>query len=213
MKLAVCIPSRGLIHSRTIEAVLNQSTTVPDETKLFFAHGLPIPDCFNNLIEQARDWGATHVWFVEEDNVPNHHTLAQLIHAIRGEKADVAVSDYPLLGGVSAVNDYNGIKVVGTGCMLVPMKVLEAVGLFKAVGHWVREGKLVPFKEYGPADNERIYGQHDIYFSKQLQDKGYTIKVVDTIGHLKIRNWGKQGVNSGAHDIYDLTEELPNGSS
>jgi hypothetical protein len=44
MKVAVIIPSRGLMFSKTAEEIVRNTQGVPHQK--FFAHKLPIPDCF-----------------------------------------------------------------------------------------------------------------------------------------------------------------------
>lgn len=70
MKIGVILPSRGLIFSRTAEEILNNLKKVPH--KIYFAHKRPIPECFNEPLEEAlADKDITHIWFVEDDMVLN----------------------------------------------------------------------------------------------------------------------------------------------
>lgn len=71
MELAVALPTRGLIHSRTIEAVIQaiEHRGIREYT-LVLTHDLPIPDSHETVCKQALATGAEFIWLVEEDVVP-----------------------------------------------------------------------------------------------------------------------------------------------
>ena len=79
MKFAVCIPSRGTIHSRTIETVMANVADAERAGHVFcglvLTHDLPIPDCDEVVAQRGMDSGADALWFVEEDVVPPDHAL------------------------------------------------------------------------------------------------------------------------------------------
>ena len=49
--IAVILPSRGLIFSRTADEILQNLKDIPH--KIYFSHRKPIPDCFNEPVEEA----------------------------------------------------------------------------------------------------------------------------------------------------------------
>ena len=51
VKVAVILPSRGLMFSKTAEEIINNVKGVPH--KFFFSHKRPIPECFEIPTEEA----------------------------------------------------------------------------------------------------------------------------------------------------------------
>jgi hypothetical protein len=91
MKVAIILPSRGLMFSRTAEEVLANHKSVP--SRLFFAHKRPIPDCFEiPTLEALADEDITHLWYVEDDMALPPNILRTMLDA--NEMAVTA--DYPV---------------------------------------------------------------------------------------------------------------------
>ena len=67
-KLAVIVPSRGLMFSETLEELLNELEGFNYE--IFWAHERPLPECFNEPTEEAlKDPEVFAVLFVEDDMI------------------------------------------------------------------------------------------------------------------------------------------------
>lgn len=196
-KIAIIIPSRGLIHSRTVEAVFNNLEGF--DCRVFVSHDLPIPDCFNVLVGEAKQWGAKYVWFVEEDTVPPPDTLFSLLTA----PGDVKAYDYPIDTAGTPVTSYTAsgeVLFTGMGCMLVPMAVLDKTGLFRSdLCYSLKGGQLTLEPDW-----TRGYGGQDVHFGVRLKEEGFTTTIVGQADHLRVRNLGQPDTNHGAHDIYAL---------
>jgi hypothetical protein len=62
IKVAVIIPSRGLMFSKTAEEIVRNTQGLPHQK--FFSHKLPIPDCFEwPTIKALKDPDITHFWY------------------------------------------------------------------------------------------------------------------------------------------------------
>lgn len=201
MKIAVVLPSRGLIFSRTAEEVLQNLKGIPH--KIFFSHRRPIPSCFEEPTQAAlSDPSFTHLWFIEDDMVLPPDTLKKLLDT----NANAVTMDYPVTkdGRGSVFYDQGGSVVFcGTGCLLVKRKVFDNLKqpFFTDKVRWTMLNygeaiKLVGI--YGATG----YGTHDITFSIKLWNAGIMIKVVKgKLAQRKLVALGKSGSNNGAHNI------------
>lgn len=199
--VAVILPSRGLIFSKTAEEVLNNLKDIPH--KIFFSHKKPIPDCFEDPTKEALQTpGITHLWFVEDDMVLPPDTLKKLLNT----NANAVTMDYPVTkdGNGSVFYDQGGTVVFcGTGCLLVKRRVFDSIKqpFFTDKIRWTmlnygEQVKLVG--SYGEAG----YGTHDITFSLKLWNTGVMIKVVrGKLAQRKLVALGKAGSNNGQHNI------------
>jgi len=196
MRLAILLPSRGLVFSETIEEVLRE--VAPLSHEFFFAHCRPIPEAFNEPMDKILQGDFTHVWIVEEDMVLPKGILQELLDL----QAPIATMDYPAVEGVMCVKrDSKGeVEYTGTGCLLIERGVLELVDkpIFDTSHIWDTSGKYLGKRD----PREKIYGQHDIYFFNQIKKLGIPVKVSKTIGHQrKIVEYGQKEVNDGFHRI------------
>jgi hypothetical protein len=205
MKIALIIPSRGLIHSRTVESILANAKYGGFDCDWYMAHGLPIPDCFNLPTEQALKGKYDYLWFVEEDMLIPKVTLKRMVE----KDSDVVSVDYadrrtgePFLKR----NKQGEVVYTGVGCMLVKWGVFADIkspyfrtGLFEEQP----DGNI---KEVELKKPRETYGTQDVYFCKSLRDAGYKIDILENtnIGHLQIDGWGKDGLNNGTHDIHPV---------
>lgn len=196
MRIAVLLPSRGLIFSETIEEVLRE--VAPFDYQLFFSHAKPIPQCFNDPINEILEGNFTHVWIVEEDMVLSKGILQELIDL----NMPIATSDYPPVEGKKCVEyDSNGkVLYTGTGCLLIKTEVFEDMErpIFKTDTIYTPEGKLIGKRD----PREKIYGQHDVHFFLQVRERGIPIGVTKNECHQrKIVEYGAKEVNDGFHKI------------
>lgn len=179
MSLAVVLPSRGLVFSRTIDEILRELRTV-GSARIFFAHSLPIPDCFNEPCYDALDWGASKIWIVEEDMYLPSGILWEMLTEM-SEGHPIVAADYPVLPGVMAVSrDENGVVMTaGTGCMLADAYELKSMLPFDVGWQYVRYGdKLI--RERTPSTDPTVYGQHDVDFSMRRYMMGKPIHITPT---------------------------------
>lgn len=206
-KLAVVLPSRGLMFSETLEELLNELADFDYE--IFWAHGKPLPQCFNDPTEEAlADPDVYGVLFVEDDVIIPKGMLKDMFSA----KWPVVAMDYPFQqdGDSTVLHDPEGMAYwTGTGFMLVARGVLE--NLEKPI--WRTDTTFDPFIDkdtihFWPRKLDKIhYGLHDLRFGLLLYSAGMPILPMErTGGQRKLRALGETHSNNGAHDIYELTE-------
>lgn len=202
VKVAVILPSRGLIFSRTAEEILNNLKGIPH--KFFFSHRKPIPECFEEPVNRAlQDKSITHLWIVEEDMVLPPDTLSKLL----AEDVNVITCDYPVTkdGKGSVFYDAGGSVVFcGTGCLLIKREVFDSIKApyFTDKVRWTLLNYGESIKLVGREVEEKGYGLHDITFSIKLWKTGVLIRVLPVkLGQRKLVSLGKVGTNNGAHNI------------
>lgn len=202
MKIAIILPSRGLMFSQTADEILQNVKDVPH--KFFFSHRQPIPECFEKPAETALlDKSVTHLWFVEDDMILSPDTLNSLLEA---DKA-VITADYPINkeGRGSVFRVKNQVVFCGTGCLLVKRAVFDELKApyFEVNTRW-------NIKNYGDflkmtaSKNSNLegYGLHDVNFGMKLYAKNIPIHAIDRVlGQRKLIALGKAGSNNGAHQI------------
>jgi hypothetical protein len=213
MNLAICIASRGLVHSRTIESVLKNIYGAKFATKFFFTHDLPIPDAQNKLVEDALEWGADYLWFVEEDMLIPLSTFQKFFPM----KSLVMAVDYPVgEKKYSCIARKQGeILWTGIGCTLFKSEVFEIIP-----PPWFEADKTVRITNEDPFEyviDENVpykYGGHDILFGLKCKEKGVVITQLEgiTAGHIKPKSSGKSGYNDGIHEfeVWDKIENFQN---
>lgn len=207
MRLAVVLPSRGLLFSESFEELLRELK--PFDYKIYFAHGKPIPDCFNIPIERAlEDERVTHILFAEDDMMLPKGILKKMIE---GDWLACAL-DYPFKndGEATILHDPAGFALYsGTGFLLVNRLLLDRMPkpIMRTDLAWdlrIEKGVLYMW----PRDVSKIktYGLHDINFGLTLWTNGYPIVPVAPAGQRKLLALGLPGTNNGAHLIKELTQ-------
>lgn len=203
IKVGVVLPSRGLMFSQTAEEILNNLKGL--HHKIFFAHGLPIPKCFEQPVRRAlADKDITHIFFVEDDMVLPPDVLRKMLD----EDVNAIACDYPgTKDGKGTVMYDKGGRVVftGTGCLLVKRSVFDNLKkpFFTDKVRWsvLNYGesiKLIASKN----DTKDGYGLHDVTFSIKLWNAGIIIKILPVkLAQRKLISLGKAGSNNGAHKI------------
>lgn len=200
--IGVILPSRGLIFSQTADEILQNLRGIPH--KFFFAHKLPIPDCFEKPTQRALDDDSiTHLWFVEDDMKLPPDTLKKLLDA---DKAVVTI-DYPVNkdGRGSIFKIDKQVIFCGTGCLLVKREVFDELRkpYFRTDMRW-------NIKNYGDFYKMTVsrdtnldgYGLHDVNFCMNLYHLGIPIHATPgKLGQRKLVALGKAGTNEGAHNI------------
>ena len=212
---AVVTPSRGLVHSRTIAAVMSNVAQVGQEFRgWYLTHDLPIPDCDERGTELGLATGADFLWFVEEDVIPPVGALAASFRLLAGEGFDVAAVDYPVgsvqdAWGCLVRNAQGEILWCGLGSTLIRREIFERLPRpwFTTDYAFVRTGSdWVPRPH--AQEPEKRYGQQDIAFCFALRAAGFRIGQVEgmTAHHAKLETLGAQGTNHGCHTISIRTE-------
>lgn len=208
MKLAVVLPSRGLVYSKTVEELYSELESIEGSFRVFWSHGRPIPDCFTIPTEQALKGDYDYVLYVEEDMVlPKgilNKMLAKVKHAIACE--------YPVSGGKGGTVMYDQFgKAIFTGCglLLVDTKLLRA--LPKPI--WRTDVRWKPYVDNSmihftlTTDDSRHYGQQDVAFGTRLYANNLPIEIMDeTIGQREMVKRGAKGENDGFHEVVDRME-------
>lgn len=206
-KIAVVLPSRGLLFSQSFEELLRELK--PFRHKIFFAHQRPLPDAFNEPLEKAlEDPSFTHVLLVEDDMALPKGILKQMMDL----RVHATALDYPFNedGEATTLHDPEGKALyTGTGFVLLERWVLDAMPkpIFTIDTAWDCriKGKTLCF---WPRDvsNIKTYGLHDVNFGLTLWSNGLAIIPAAPAGQRKLVSLGKAGTNQGAHQIKTLTK-------
>jgi len=186
--IAVILPSRGLIHSRTIECVLENLTETARGYDLYFSHDLSIPECFNTPIERAlkgkNSKFYSYIWFVEEDMYFDKYTLSRMIEM---DRAVVSCDYADKKTGKGFAYFHNGeVVFTGMGCFLIRREVLKKLKepYFKKVLAEIQEDGSLKLRA-GGAKNQ--YGTHDVYFCLSLSKAGFKINLTKAkVAHLRL---------------------------
>ncbi len=214
MRIAVILPSRGLMMSQTADELLQNLQGY--DYDIYFAHGLPIPLCFERPLRRAlkssEDY--THIWFVEDDMKLPESTLESMLVADK----DIVAMDYPVSREGQGSVFYNAegeVIFTGTGCLLVKREVFDALDkpYFRTDIRWnaVNYGDFIRMTA-SSITNPTLegYGLHDTNFGIKLREAGYSTFIAGTIGQRKLISLGEAGTNEGAHDIEEWQEVKPN---
>lgn len=205
-KLAVVLPSRGLMYSETLEELLRELEGFNYE--IFWAHGKSLPKCFNDPTEEAlKDPDVYAVLFCEDDMI----IPRGMLQAMFAQKYPVVAMDYPFQqdGDSTVLHDPQGFAYwTGTGFLLVAREVLE--NLEKPI--WRTDRTFDPFIDedtihFWPRKLTEVhYGLHDLNFGMVLYSSGMPILPMErTGGQRKLVKLGEKHTNNGAHDIKEIT--------
>lgn len=208
MKVAIVLPSRGLMFSRTAEEILNNVKGIPH--KFFFAHRLSLPECFETpTIRALEDPEITHLWFVEEDMILPPNTLQSMLDMdVAAVTADYPTTDY---GGGAVFKVKDRIIFCGTGCTLVKREVFDELTppYFRTDICWnvKNYGDYIKIIAVPRGKSHEGYGLHDVNFCMNLYRLDIPIHDVGfTVGQRKLKALGKAGTNDGAHQIEQWTK-------
>jgi hypothetical protein len=206
-KLAVVLPSRGLMFSETLEELLNELEGF--EYEIFWAHEKSLPECFNEPTERALADPTVFAVLVCEDDMIIPKGILKMMFA---ENYPVVALDYPFQqnGDATTLHDPKGYAYwTGTGFMLIARQILENIP--KPI--WSTKRTFDPFIDkdtlhFWPRTLEKVhYGLHDLNFGLVLYSAGVPIRPMSTTaGQRKLVKLGDQHSNNGAHEIMLLTE-------
>lgn len=193
--ISVILPTRGFVYTEVENAIEKNLNKL--DYKIFRSFTLPIPDCQNELVEQALSEHISHILFIEEDVVIPDGGFEKLITA----NADIACIDYGVEGwGCVTKNQQGEILWCGLGCTLVNRYVFD-----KLDKPYFRSDIELRLNDWqwvkSPPDK---YGGQDIYFCMKAREKGFKIVQVEgEAKHLKLESLGVSGINNGLHKIVE----------
>lgn len=198
--VAIITPSRGLIFAEVIEYIEAVRSTYPN-IALFASHNYPIPDCFNNLTEQAyNNPKFQYFWFIEEDTVPPALTLDKFFVAM--QEFDMAACDYGFNGGWNTVvrsEVTQEILFSGFGCTFMKRKIFDVMPK-----PWFKADRAfnISNMQWYAIDPHRAYGMYDIDWGSRIREKGFKIGQIEgECRHLQLNQLGQKEVNNGLHII------------
>ncbi len=178
MTIAVCIPSRGLMHSRTMEDVLQNTYKRGAAVKFFFSHGRPQPDAQNYITEEALKERVDYLWFIDDDMMLPPRILDEMIDL----NADVVVTHYPCTRqGSDALHIRDGVfESAGMGCVLVKRAIFDNLErpYFRADTTYVWDTDHL--QPYPAKEDKQYHGLHDVDFFQRLLKAGITPAVTGT---------------------------------
>lgn len=206
-KLAVIVPSRGLMFSETLEELLDELDGLNYE--IYWAHEKSLPECFNEPTERAlADPDVYALLFCEDDMMIPSGILDKMF----AQNYPVVALDYPFQqnGDSTVLHDPKGYAYwTGTGFMLVAKQVL--LNMEKPI--WRTNMTFDPFIDkdtihFWPRKLTKIfYGLHDLRFGLVLYSAGLPVlPMSQTAGQRKLAKLGEPKTNNGAHEINELTE-------
>lgn len=206
-KLAVIVPSRGLMFSETLEELLGELEGI--EHEIYWAHEKSLPECFNEPTERAMaDPDVYALLFCEDDMIIPEGILRDMFSM----DYPVVALDYPFQqnGDSTCLHDPLGYAYwTGTGFLLVAKSVLE--NMEKPI--WRTNMTFDPFIDkdtihFWPRKLDKVYyGLHDLRFGLVLYSAGLPVMPLEiTAGQRKLRELGSIRTNNGAHVIDELTE-------
>jgi len=206
-KLAVIVPSRGLMFSETFEELLRELE--PFDYEIFWSHEKPLPQCFNDPTEVAlADPEVFAILICEDDMIIPKGMLKRMFEV----KYPVVAMDYPFRqdGDSTILHDPVGLAYwTGTGFILISRDVLDR--MHKPI--WRTDQTFDPFVDkdtihFWPRKlTKTFYGLHDLNFGLTLYSAGLPIHAMSqTGGQRKLVRLGTRHTNDGAHDIAELTE-------
>ncbi len=197
MKIAVVLPTRGIVLTEVLNALLEELSSY--DYKIYMSWNLGIPDGHNTLTKQAIMDGYDYILFIEEDNVIPKGSLKEMLEL----DGDIVPVDYGV-SGWSCITKYKGEAMwCGLGCTLVKRNVFEALEY-----PYFRSDKLLLLNEWPEIKwidaGNQVYGGQDIYFCIKAREKGF--KITQASGesrHLLLDNFGKKETNTGCHRVID----------
>lgn len=205
MKLAVILPSRGLVFSETMEELLDNLRGLTYE--IYWSHGRPIPDCFEVPTQRAlQDPSFTHLLVVEEDMVIPKGAVRKMLDSLH----PVVAYDYPVGGsgtGCALYTDHDKAAFTGVGLYLIEMDIVRRMvfPIWRSDIAWNMKydnGKMV-LKGY---KRERGgYGQQDVALGLRLYSNGIQTHIIGITAQRTVTKEGAPGSNTGFHEIIEET--------
>ena len=197
MKIAVLLPSRGLVFLETIRSLFENLKDYKWE--LIPISGLPIPEAQNEAVKRAlRGLDNDIFLWIEEDMIVPEGMVKKMLEMNK----EVVCVDYPVAGGWSTIKKVNGeIQHCGLGCTLIKRKVFETIP-----EPWFETNKSIRAETGEILDIPMKYGGHDIYFGLKLKKYGFKIHQLEGVEceHLRCSDLNRRENNNGVYGIYKL---------
>jgi hypothetical protein len=198
----VCVCSRGLVHSRTIESIEANLKGMRDQWPVLFTHDLSIPDAQNDITDRALALNPKWLWFVEEDMVIPGDLLPDMLKLASDGCYDVVTADYNLANGTKSImrNKSGGVAYSGMGCLLIrPMVFRRLTKPYFCTNALYYNPTTA---EFDARPDSVSYGGQDINLYANLYKMGARVASVDReCLHLRVEGFGRPGVNDGAHKV------------
>lgn len=197
MNLKTVIPTRGLVHARTIESLRANGITDFEVIR-----GLPLPESHNEAVRRTLTDYLEWVLFIEDDIEIPPGTIERMIKV----QSPIVVVPYPMDNGYSTVCKKDGeVLWAGLGCTLIKQSVFRAVPApwFEIDHSWRIEEPFALTR----IENPNKYGGHDINFFMKCREYGFTASCLEGIEakHLRVKSLERQDrTQSGSYEVYEL---------
>ena len=196
MTIGVILPTRGLVFTETIIALLRELKGY--DYRVYMSYDKVIPDGHNELTKKALSEGVDYILLLEDDVVMPEGSLGRMLG-----KGDIVTIDYGV-NGWSCITTYKGeIMWCSTGLTLVKREVFEALEY-----PYFRSDKALLLNDWPEIKwinaGEQAYGGQDIYFGIKAREKSFKIIQADgEARHLKLESLGRPEINKGLHRVLD----------
>lgn len=229
MMVGICLPSRGLVYSKTMQGVINGMQALNKigiATQYFSSHDLPIPDAHNFCVEQAlQNPSIDRILMIEEDNFMFEDAFV----AVATQDSDMATLQYnDKNGSPHGIIHYNNAGEIlwgGVGATMIKRHVFETLGKpyfridtrYRIIKKHMAEGKMVVDYEeiekrqkWDEKTNDFItiadpykYGGLDVDFYTRARKAGFKIATLSNFRahHFDLVKLGQLHTNNGCHEI------------
>lgn len=226
--IAICVPSRGLIFSKTVESIIKgmqHLNSLGVATRYYTTHDMPIPDCHDFCVAQALQDGATKIIFIEEDM----YVFPEGYEALIGSGESITTLQYNDKNGsphgIVHYNESGEIIWAGLGATCIDAEVFKKLGspyfrtnvMYRNIKKTVVGGRsitdyveieprMVYNKETLKMEEKRDsykYGGQDIDFYTRARKLGYKVNLVEghKAHHFGLVQLGEPHLNNGCHVI------------
>lgn len=183
-RVGIAVPLVAL-KAKPLISLASALCTTNAQMSLLVTEGAYIPYNRILLVELAREWKCTHIFFMDHDQVFAEDTVTRLLaHDKDIVAAPYNMKQYPLQTTVILL-DKNGkrrnklpkkmftCEALGCGCMLVKMEVFDKIQF-----PW--------FQIYINPETRKLEMSEDVWFCNQARQAGYEIFCDPTIkvGHV-----------------------------
>lgn len=197
--IVAVIPTRGLVHARTLESLKENGIT-----DIEIVSGFPIPDSHNECVRRTLHEMREYVLFVEDDMVLPPHAVERMVKL---DKPIVAI-DYSLDNGYGcACKKGDEYLWCGLGCTLVKQILFR-----KIPAPWFETDHSYRIESESPlvltkTDIPSKYGGQDINFFMKCRNYGYTVTLLEGMEakHLRVKELEHtMSSNDGRYEVVEL---------